>query len=141
VAEVRGRGGFNVFLSGTSAKANEMLILGYTQLNNQIIQTHYGSDLYKNVPIYTSPTSRMHSFVFNKASGKAIYTNGGTGTFDNLKSPLISYAGSSIGNFFNGYSYYQGHIAEIIFYTRALTNQERQGVEAYLSKKWGIKIS
>ena len=140
VVEARGKSGFNVFLSGTSAKTNEMLILGYTQLNNQIIQTHYGSDLHKNAPIYTSPTSRMHSFVFSKVSGKAIYTNGGTGTFDNLKSPLISYAGSSIGRYYSGTYYYQGSIAEIIFYTRALTDKERQGVEAYLSKKWGIKL-
>ena len=112
--------------------------MGYT-LYNQIIQTHYGGDLYKGVPIYTSPILRMHSFVFSKASGKAIYTDGGTGTFDNLKSPLISYAGSSIGKYIGAY-YYNGHIAEIIFYTRALSNKERQEVELYLSKKWGIKI-
>jgi hypothetical protein len=36
--------------------------------------------------------------------------------------------------------YFNGTIAEIIIYSRALTDKERQGVETYLSKKWGIKL-
>jgi hypothetical protein len=82
----------------------------------------------------------MHSFVFSKINGKAIYTNGGTKASNaSHSSPLISYAGSLIG-YNSGSIYYEGSIAEIIFYTRALTDKERQGVEAYLSKKWGIKL-
>ena len=81
----------------------------------------------------------IHSFVFSKISGKAIYTNSDTGTFNaSQTSPLISYAGSTILN--NRGVYYQGSIAEIIFYTRALSDKERKEVETYLSKKWGVKI-
>jgi len=34
-----------------------------------------------------------------------------------------------------------GNIAELIVFSRALKNEERQSVEGYLSKKWGIKVS
>jgi hypothetical protein len=78
--------------------------------------------------------------VFSQSDGKAIYTNGGTKFANNFqKDSLISFVESRIG-FVAGPTYYFGQIAEIIFYSRALTDQERQGVEAYLSKKWGIKL-
>lgn len=36
--------------------------------------------------------------------------------------------------------YMEGDIAEIIIYDRALSTKERQEIEAYLAKKWSIKI-
>ena len=134
----------NLFLAGSSNLQNSNLHLGY-RTDILITQAHYSNDIDKNVSNFTSTVIRMHSFVFSKISGKAIYTNGGTGSFDggnSNKLPLTSYQGSMIGNFLwnSGSYYYQGSIAEIIFYTRALTDKERQGVEAYLSKKWGIKL-
>ena len=138
VVEARNSVNYNAFLSGNQAGTNKMLILGYNQYD-QIIYTHYGIDLKKAMPTFISPIPRIHSFVFSKINGKSIYTNSGTGTSDVNQAPLISYSGSSIGNYSNNY-YYKGSIAEIIFYTRALTDKERQGVEAYLSKKWGIKL-
>ena len=134
----------NYFLAGNDGSQNSNLHLGY-RTDILITQAHYSNDINKNVSNFTSTVLRMHSFVFSKISGKAIYTNGGTGSFDgsnNNKLPLTSYQGSMIGNFYwnSGSYYYQGSIAEIIFYTRALTDKERQGVEAYLSKKWGIKL-
>ena len=134
----------NYFLAGNDGSQNSNLHLGY-RTDILITQAHYSNDINKNVSNFTSTVLRMHSFVFSKISGKAIYTNGGTGSFDgsnNNKLPLTSYQGSMIGNFYwnSGSYYYQGSIAEIIFYTRALTDKERQGVETYLSKKWGIKI-
>ena len=53
--------------------------------------------------------------------------------------PSLTFGGGRSG-YAENYGYFKGYIAEIIFYTRALTDKERQGVEAYLSKKWGIKI-
>ena len=131
----------NYFLAGNGGLFNTNLHLGY-RTDILITQAHFGNDIDKNVSNFTSTVLRMHSFVFSKINGKAIYTNGGTGSFDgskNNKLPLASYQLASIANYRG--VYYKGSIAEIIFYTRALTDQERQGVEAYLSKKWGIKIS
>jgi prepilin-type N-terminal cleavage/methylation domain-containing protein len=139
VVEARSRAGINPFLGGSQPSPNQMLWVGYNPLH-RIVQSHFSIDLWKIMPTYTSIISRTHSFVFSKESGRALYTNGGTGTINpTLTSPLTSYPGSSIGNYKNQ-NYYKGEIAEIIFYSRALTNQERQGVEVYLSKKWGIKI-
>jgi len=132
----------NLFLSGSSNLSNSNLHLGYRS-DILITQAHFSNDINKAVSKFTSAIPRMHSFVFSKSNGKAIYTNGGDGSFNASQTlPLASYPGSAIGNFlWSGASYYyQGSIAEIIFYTRALTDQERQGVETYLSKKWGIKI-
>ena len=132
----------NYFIAGISQqKINESLHLGY-RTDAIITQAHYTNDLDKNISNFKSPISRMHSFVFSKSNGKSIYTDGGTKTNNvTQKSPLTSYPGATIGYFENyGSNYYQGSIAEIIFYTRALTDQEIQGVETYLSKKWGIKL-
>ena len=131
----------NLFLCGSVSSPNTNLHLGY-RTDIKITQAHFENDIDKNVSNFTSTVLRMHSFVFSKISGKAIYTNGGTGSFNassNNTLPLTSYQGSSIGNCANQV-YYQGSIAEIITYSRALTNKERQGVETYLSKKWGIKL-
>jgi prepilin-type N-terminal cleavage/methylation domain-containing protein len=129
----------NYFLAGNGGfGTNESLHLGYRG-DAVITQAHFYNDLDKSISNFKSIISRMHSFVFSKSNGKSIYTDGGNKTNSNQLSPLTSYAGYMIGNYFNLY-YYQGSIAEIIFYTRALTDKERQGVEAYLAKKWGIKL-
>jgi hypothetical protein len=141
VVEARGAPGVNPFLGVSQPSLNQMLGVGYNA-SNRIVQSHYSNpDLLKSISTYTSTISRTHSFVFSKESGRALYTNGGTGTINTtLTSPLISYPGSSIGNYRAGMNLYQGYLAEIIFYSRALSNKERQEVELYLSKKWGIKL-
>jgi prepilin-type N-terminal cleavage/methylation domain-containing protein len=137
------RVGVNCFIGGDSSGVYSRLVLGYRSSNSNssdIVHIHWQSDLDKF--LNNLPTNVMHSFIFNKVVGKIIYTNGGSALINgagNHKNPLVSYANSYISKNV-GLPFYKGAIAEIIFYTRALTDQERQGVEAYLSKKWGIKI-
>jgi hypothetical protein len=38
------------------------------------------------------------------------------------------------------YKFHNGFIAEIIIYSRGLNTEERKSVEAYLSKKYAIKL-
>jgi prepilin-type N-terminal cleavage/methylation domain-containing protein len=134
--------GINCFVGGDSSVGYSRLVLGYRSSNSNlsdIVHIHWQSDLDKF--LNNLPTNVMHSFIFNKVVGKIIYTNGGSALINgagNQKQPLVSYANPYISR--SGSIFYKGAIAEIIFYSRALTNQERQGVEAYLSKKWGIKI-
>jgi hypothetical protein len=140
VVEARGSGDINTFMTGSGTLQNTRLILGYSS-DIFVIQTHYQSDFFKSIPKFKSQVPRMHSFVFSKINGKSIYTNGGSGAFNaTQRSPLISYAGAMIGRYTLGLHHFKGYIAEIIFYTRALSDKERQEVELYLSKKWGIKI-
>ncbi|MBP7710343.1 MAG: LamG domain-containing protein [Rickettsiales bacterium] len=37
--------------------------------------------------------------------------------------------------------FYNGYIGELIIFDRVLLNEERKAIEAYLGKKWGVKIS
>jgi prepilin-type N-terminal cleavage/methylation domain-containing protein len=59
------------------------------------------------------------------ASGNIASSSGGTATVG---------ATTSTSGFFNG------HIAEIIIFNRALSTKDRNAVESYLSKKWNIKL-
>ena len=130
----------NYFLAGNGNALNTNLHLGY-RLEYLLVQAHITKDYFKTFPNFTSPIFRIHSFVFGKEIGKKIYSNEGSepSISPTQTSPLISYQGASIANY-RGISYYDGSIAEIIIYSRALIDKERQGVETYLSKKWGIKL-
>ncbi len=57
-------------------------------------------------------------------------------------SPLITDGNTSIGCIGSSDTgnRYTGYLAEVIAYNRVLKPEERQAVEQYLSKKWGIKI-
>lgn len=146
VVEARGSSDISKYFLSTSGTQggvsykNTKPHFGYRS-DNFITQAHYYNDTDKNIGAFKSIINRINSFVFSIDYGKSIYTNGGGKTSNSTQtSPIISYLDATIGNY-GGATYYNGTIAEIIFYTRALTDQERQGVEAYLSKKWGIKIS
>jgi prepilin-type N-terminal cleavage/methylation domain-containing protein len=141
VVEARGSGKVsNYFLAGASGDYFSNLILGYGS-NGSISHGNFGNGVSKAIESYTGPINRIYDFYFNKILGMSIYTNGILSINDSSqKTPLTKYPNSSIGYY--GYpSYYQGLISEIIFYTRALSDKERQEVETYLSKKWGIKLS
>ena len=69
-----------------------------------------------------------------------IYRNGTAGTAINDSSSATA-AASGVGyeRGFNSY-YFNGDIAEIIVYSSALSDANRQAVEAYLSAKYGIAL-
>jgi hypothetical protein len=139
VVEARGSSkSLNFFISGFGAGDNSILHIGY-RYSSTITQGHNNNDLNCSILDFTSPIASIRSFSLSRASGKAIYQNGLFKISNAQKMPLIAYEGASIGGN-NKWGYFNGSIAEIIFYTRALTNQERQEVETYLSKKWGIKL-
>jgi hypothetical protein len=140
VVEARGSGkNLNCFLSGSATLTNTNMVLCYRS-SNIITHVHWNYDLDKTIPAFSSEIGTIHSFVFSQNTGKEIYTNGGTKTVNTTqKIALTSYPGSTIAKYQN--NYYFGNIAEIIFYSRTLSDQERKDVESYLSKKWSIKLS
>jgi len=78
--------------------------------------------------------------VFN-GTGNVIYLNGlggaGYGITTNFLIDSLRVGckySNAPANFFNGF------ISEVIIYTRALSTEERRAVEAYLSKKYAIKV-
>jgi len=142
------------FIGSMAPNAREQLLLGYRN-NTTIRHSHYlnGSNIELNqiIPAYSSPQVRIHTFLFdaNSGGGKKYWENGG-GVEDagasgaNQKLPLVKYDKATIGyNYIGGGTQvdYRGSIGEIIIFTRALKNKERQRIENYLSKKFSIKIS
>lgn len=71
-----------------------------------------------------------------------IFLNGlNAGTVSGVATSKIDLNTSlNIGCSYQGNMHFKGLIGEIIIYNRALKNEERQSVESYLSKKWGIKL-
>lgn len=136
--------GEDLFIGGTGNSTNSRLHLGY--LNNTTIAFRQYSNDYNVTPItssYNSGNAVVHTFRFSSASGKNYYYNGTSQTLTAVSSPvptqgLLSYAGAKIGA---NDQYYDGYIAEIIMYSRALSTQERVDVERYLGQKWGVTVS
>jgi len=139
----------NFFLCGQEGEADKNIAMGYrlSESNNTILLGQWLYDVAKSIPTYSSPVSRMHSFVFSKNigtpyTGKTIYTNGGGKVQNNNPNyaiPITSYNGSSIGNIVN-LDFYEGYISEIIMFSRALNDNERREIEEYLSQKWSIRL-
>jgi prepilin-type N-terminal cleavage/methylation domain-containing protein len=68
------------------------------------------------------------------------YNFGLNGTYATGTAPFHIGARDSVNNgAIDGY--FSGQIAEIVIFTRALKNEERIAVQAYLGKKWGIKVN
>ncbi len=85
-----------------------------------------------------SDTSHGITFFQNGADSGQLDTNTGTSPIavtDPLLigKPSVSVAAAS--------HYFHGYIGEIIIFDRALKKEERQSIETYLGKKWGVTMS
>ena len=67
---------------------------------------------------------------------RSIYLNGTLANAPSALAQIPTITDLTIGK--NAVGYFIGDIGEIIVFTRALTTPERQSVECYLGKKWGI---
>ena len=78
-------------------------------------------------------TSTGIAFFQNGALANAVQTT--------TTSPSTSVAGSLTlgGDGVNGF--FGGHIGEVIVFDRAIKKEERQSIEGYLGKKWGINMT
>ncbi|MFM7621094.1 MAG: prepilin-type N-terminal cleavage/methylation domain-containing protein [Alphaproteobacteria bacterium] len=93
------------------------------------------------VPAFTSPVATLHTFIHNNNVGKKYWYNGGINpdASNTYAVPLAQYNAPTIG--LTTGIYYNGDIAEIIIFSRALDDGERQAIEGYLSRKYSIVIS
>jgi len=134
---------FNCMIGGSDSVVNTNLHLCYAT-DDKIRFGHFSNDLdYQNSALSYSPSkTRMHSFIFNIAVGKKYWLNGGSSATasDAQTTAIISFAGSNIGSS-RGSRIYEGYIAEIIIFNRALTTEERRSVESYLGKKYNLTLN
>ena len=134
----------NCIIGGSaSVVANTNLHLCYA-VDDKIRFGHYNNNLdyQDSVLSYSSPKTRMHSFIFDIAVGKKYWLNGvSSATASDVvqTAAITSFAGSNIGSFVG--NIYEGNIAEIIIFNRALTTEEKISVESYLGKKYNLILN
>ncbi len=134
----------NYFVSGQNPVAYQRLALGYSS-NTSIMQSHYGSgnDFPITIMAYSSPTPRIHTFLFNNSIGKQYTLNGKNTSSIAQLNPLTSYISATIGYHVSttSTSFYVGDLAEIIMFKRSLKTEEVEAIESYLGSKYGIPVS
>lgn len=139
VEQRRSSSNLMMFLGGDAANT---LQIGYRN-NTTLTQAHSTAVLNDfAVTAYSNPTPTIHSFWFNVGEGQKYWKNGGLNSDDAstaFVAALTSFSGAALGRYLT--NYFNGDIAEIIIFNRALQTNERQIAEDYLSKKYAITIS
>lgn len=80
--------------------------------------------------------------LYKSAATQTIYVNGTSNATQNNALSLTPFIGNfNVGYYKTGALYVFGSIGEIIIYNRALKAEERQAIERYLGKKWGVTVS
>lgn len=83
----------------------------------------------------TSTASGFNFFQDGVGKGYGATTGGTTPNLSVTASLFLGKDGTSSPAFYNGY------LGELIIFDRALKKEERQSIEAYLGKKWGIAMT
>lgn len=139
---VNGRDRFglaNFYIAGDSLLQDHNLTLGYETVS-LLRQAHFNRDLDAVVEPYVGTQLwALDSFRFSRTEGKDIYQDGENIASDDVLTPLVSNTGTTLGHFraFGGLFWFQGDLAEVIVYDRALSDLERLRVEAELAGRYG----
>ena len=115
----------------------------FIQVNPTYIGTSRGGigSIVYDVPV---GTSALVATIFDGNTSNTFYGNGSsvvtaTAAGWNQSFSITTYC---IGNAINpNGAWYKGRIGEIILYSTALTNPQRQQVEGYLAWKWGLQVN
>jgi len=80
--------------------------------------------------------------LYKSANTQSIYVNGSLNATQSNSQTLTAFSGElDIGKYIDGGYLVSGNIAELVIYDHALKNEERQSIEKYLGKKWGIALN
>ena len=142
VVNARDREGVaNFYLAGDSVLQHQNLVLGY-ETPGLLRFSHFGNDLDTAVEPYSgSPVWVVDTFHFTIEIGKTLYRNGVLINANDQKQPLTSNTGTTLGHIraFGSSFWFQGDLAEVIVYDRALMDGERSAVETELLERFGIE--
>ena len=104
---------------------------------NNKIGENAGSSLEYNKTI---PFSHLILSVLCNGASSQIWGNGTSQVSGNAGTQVLN--GMSIGSYYDGsVQHFNGDIAEIVYYSSALSTTDRQKVEKYLSDKYGIAVA
>jgi len=106
------------------------------------VKFRFGTGQTGNLPSYTRPTSIGSGFSISVATKNgttdSLYVNGNLAVSQSgkLSTIAVSQSTGNLGRGYNNNTYFPGRISEVLVYNRALSDSERQGVEAYLNSKY-----
>ncbi len=124
----------NYFIGDSSiTTTNQNLVLGYS-LNGQVIHAQGTNSYTATINSLSVPETRVFTFYHSSTLGKKMYINGVLANESSDTTPLSNISNLSLGK------NYAGNLGEIIIFTKALKNSDRQEVESYLAKKWNIAV-
>jgi prepilin-type N-terminal cleavage/methylation domain-containing protein len=138
----------NVILSGGSvvtSTTRSMNAFGFTT-NNKAMNYWYPTSSILESSANSIMTNNFYitDFFYDKnlTLSRYIYINGSKDGEANIRGRVSTKSNNVIGKRINqNGNYFDGDLAELIIYERALLDSERRSVEEYLSKKWNIKIT
>jgi prepilin-type N-terminal cleavage/methylation domain-containing protein len=135
IVEKRGSSKSDNYFIGDSniTTANQNLVLGYS-LTNQVIHSQGSNSYTSNISSFSSAEARIFVFSHDSNLGKKTYINGVLANESSDTTPLSNITDLALGK------NYEGNLGEIIIYTKALKNSDRQAIESYLGKKWNISV-
>lgn len=142
VANGRDRGGLaNFYIAGDLIADNRNLVLGYER-TGLLREAHFNNDLDAVVEDYTgTEVWSLDIYRFAQAEGRDLFHNGTSVASDDNAIPLLSNTGATLGHFraIPGF-WFQGDLAEILVYDRALSADEKVRVEAELAGRYGVGL-
>jgi prepilin-type N-terminal cleavage/methylation domain-containing protein len=135
-------GNYGMFLRGNGGGYSTNLQYGYW--NDNFISNDWGYDWSIPVTLSSKITPRIHTLKFQNSTGK--YYSMKSNISDPYSAtrpsfagyPLVSYSGAAIGGDAGSDDL---SLAEMIVFSRALKTSEINLVEAYLGKKYAIKVN
>ena len=132
----------NFYIAGATFANDNNLVLGYEE-PNRLRLSHFVNDLDAFVEPYLGvPVWSLDSFRFDQSSGRDIFHNGAHVASDANLTSLASNFGSTLGHFrtYGPLFWFQGELAEVVIYDRALTDAERLRVESELAARYGFPL-
>ncbi len=142
VANGRDRIGLaNFYIAGDLVGINGNLTLGYER-TDLLRQAHFGNDLDAVVENYTGTEIwSLDTHRFAQSEGRDLFHNGSLVATDDNAIALLSNTGTTLGHFRAIPIYwFQGDLAEVIVYDRALSPDERLYVESELAGRYGYSL-
>lgn len=130
-----GTASFQGVVDGTSSTARWYSFIFFPTTTTPNYRIFAGLTLTETTDMVTA-TPTVYSQYFNTTSS-TIFRNGTSNASGNISNSNCT--GITVGSrFTQNTETFQGHIAEVLYYQRLLTTQERQQVEGYLAWKWGL---
>jgi PKD domain/Bacterial Ig-like domain (group 1) len=130
----------NLMVGGSTFGTNQNLFIGY-RANTTTTLAHWGNDLDQTVSAFTTIASEPGRLWSSRwqSGARSQRINAGAASADATTNGLTAWAGAAIGKYGTS-NWYNGDIAEVVFYRRALSDSERLAVELALMAKWGLGV-